>query len=108
MERSEKATYQLLWRATQKLKEIFGDWLQTHYPDRSEHVLSLIKQASGGKSYDYRFGHRQSGRGPYADMLAARFAKASRALGLLPDTYQQSLDCGRFLHPAKRQLGLAF
>lgn len=95
-------------RLPNELKEIFGDWLQAHYPDRSEHVLSLIKQASGGKYYDHRFGHRQSGRGPYAEMLAARFAKASKELGLAPDTYQQSLDCSKFLHPAKRQLGLAF
>jgi DNA repair photolyase len=95
-------------RLPHELKEIFRQWLQVHYPDRSERVLSLIRQASGGKSYDHRFGHRQSGRGPYAEMLAARFAKASRELGLLPDTYQQSLDCGRFLHPAKRQLGLVF
>jgi len=95
-------------RLPHELKEMFGQWLQAHYPGRSEHVLSLIKQASGGKSYDHRFGRRQSGSGPYADMLAARFTKASKALGLLPDTYQQSLDCSQFLHPAKRQLGLAF
>ena len=95
-------------RLPHELKEIFEEWLLAHYPDRCERVLSLIRQASGGKSYDHRFGHRQSGHGPYADMLAARFAKASRELGLLPDTYQQSLDCGQFLHPAKRQLGLAF
>jgi DNA repair photolyase len=95
-------------RLPHELKEIFEAWLRAHYPDRSERVLSLIKQASGGKPYDHRLGHRQSGRGPYADMLAARFAKASKELGLMPDTYQQSLDCSRFLHPAKRQLGLAF
>jgi DNA repair photolyase len=103
-----KQAHYIFLRLPHELKEIFGQWLKVHYPDRSERVLSLIKQASGGKSYDHRFGHRQSGRGPYADMLAARFAKASKELGLLPDTYQQSLDCSRFLHPAKRQLGLAF
>jgi len=95
-------------RLPHELREIFEEWLQAHFPDRSERVVSLIRQASGGKTYDHRFGHRQSGRGPYADMLAARFAKASRELGLEPDSYQQSLDCDSFLHPAKRQLGLAF
>jgi hypothetical protein len=70
--------------------------------------MSLVKQASGGKAYDHRFGKRQSGQGPYADMLAARFARACREFSLLPDTYQQKLDCNSFLHPAKRQLGLAF
>jgi DNA repair photolyase len=95
-------------RLPHELREIFEEWLVTHFPDRSERVLSLIRQASGGNSYDPRFAHRQTGRGPYADMLAARFAKASRELGMEADSYQQSLDCSRFLHPAKRQLGLAF
>jgi len=95
-------------RLPHELKEIFEEWLQAHFPDRADRVMSLVKQASGGKAYDHRFGKRQSGQGPYADMLAARFAKACREFSLLPDTYQQKLDCNSFLHPAKRQLGLAF
>lgn len=95
-------------RLPHELKEIFEEWLQAHYPDRADRVLSLIKQASGGKAYDHRFGKRQSGQGPYADMLAARFARACREFALEPDSYQQRLDCNSFLHPAKRQLGLAF
>jgi len=95
-------------RLPHELKGIFEEWLQAHYPDRADRVLSLIKQAGGGKTYDPRFGIRQSGRGPYADMLAARFAKACRQFALEPDAYQQRLDCNGFLHPAKRQLGLAF
>ena len=95
-------------RLPHELKEIFEEWLQAHYPDRADRVLSLIKQASGGKAYDHRFGKRQSGQGPYADMLAARFARACREFSLESDTYQQRLDCNSFLHPAKRQLGLAF
>lgn len=95
-------------RLPHDLKEIFESWLQTHFPDRAEHVLSLIRQASGGKQYDHRFGKRQSGRGPYADMLGARFLKASKRLGLGVDSYQKALSCGSFLHPANRQLGLDF
>ncbi len=95
-------------RLPHELKAIFTEWLRAHYPDRAEHVLSLISQASGGKHYDHRFGRRQTGRGPYADMLAARFAKASRRLGLDADRYQQTLDCTRFLHPARQQLAFGF
>lgn len=102
-----KAHYVFL-RLPHELKEIFTEWLRSHYPDRAEHVLSLIKQASGGKHYDYRFGRRQTGRGPYADMLAARFAKASRQLGLDAKSYQRTLDCDRFMHPATQQLTLGF
>jgi DNA repair photolyase len=95
-------------RLPHELKSIFEHWLEAHFPDRAEHVLSLVKQASGGKKYDPRFGKRQSGSGPYADMLAARFTKASRQYGLDSGSYQQDLDCNAFLHPAKRQLVLDF
>lgn len=95
-------------RLPHELKEIFSAWLKAHYPDRTEHVLSLIRQASGGKTYDHRFGKRQTGIGPYADMLAARFARACRQFGLEPRGYQQSLDCSLFMHPARQQLGFGF
>jgi DNA repair photolyase len=95
-------------RLPHELKTIFSEWLQAHYPDRAEHVMSLIRQASGGKHYDHRYGSRQTGQGPYAEMLAARFANASRRFGLEPRGYQQPLDCSRFLHPARQQLGFSF
>jgi DNA repair photolyase len=99
-------------RLPHELTEIFEDWLSNHYPDRAARVMSLVKQASGGKTYDARFGVRQSGRGPYADMLGARFKKACRSFGLDSGGYGEpdgpGLDCDRFLHPAKRQLGLDF
>ena len=68
--------------------------------------MSLVRQASGGKQYDHRFGLRQSGSGPYAEMLGARFSKAAKALHMETTAYQQSLDCTQFLHPARRQLSL--
>lgn len=95
-------------RLPHELTELFEEWLRGHFPDRAEHVMSLVKQASGGKTYDSRFGIRQTGRGPYAEMLGARFKAASRKFGLESGAYQQSLDCTQFLHPAKRQLGLGF
>ena len=95
-------------RLPHELKSLFDEWLNSHFPQRAAHVMSLVRQASGGKAYDARFGQRQTGRGPYAEMLAARFQKAAKALRLDPGSYQQSLDCSRFLHPARRQLGLDF
>lgn len=95
-------------RLPHELTALFDEWLKGHFPDRAEHVMSLVKQASGGKKYDNRFGIRQTGRGPYAEMLGARFKAASRKYGLESGAYQQSLDCTQFLHPAHRQLGLGF
>jgi hypothetical protein len=68
--------------------------------------MSLVRQASGGRDYDNRFGVRQKGRGAYADMLGKRFQAACRRHGLALDRYQHSLDCGRFVKPGQQQLGL--
>jgi DNA repair photolyase len=95
-------------RLPHELKAIFAEWLSVHFPDRAERVSSLIRQAGGGRAYDSRYGLRQTGRGPYAEMLASRFAAASRRHGLQLHTRQRSLDCGRFLKPGQHQLELSF
>lgn len=91
-----------------EVKDLFIEWLEAHFPDRAEHVMSLVRQASGGRDYDNRFGVRQRGRGPYADMLAGRFKAACRRQGLGGDRYQEKLDCSLFEPPGQHQLGLGF
>ena len=95
-------------RLPHELKSLFAEWLETHFPDRAQRVTSLIRQASGGRDYDNRFGVRQTGRGPYAEMLATRFNAASRRYGLHPDAYQHALDCNQFFRPGAQQLALSF
>lgn len=95
-------------RLPHEVKAIFTDWLGLHFPDRAERVLSLLRQAGGGRTYDSRFGLRQTGRGPYAEMLASRFGAARSRLGLQPHSREEPLDCGQFLKPGQQQLGLAF
>jgi len=104
---ADQARYIFL-RLPHELVDIFSDWLEAHFPDRREHVLSLVKQASGGRHYDARFGVRQTGRGAYADMIGSRFRAASRRLGLEREAYQHTLDCSRFSRPGQQQLGLDF
>lgn len=99
------ATYIFL-RLPHEVRSLFTDWLATHFPERAEHVMSLVRQASGGKDYDNRFGVRQRGRGPYADMLGSRFRAACQRFGLTGDRYQQKLNCQRFKPPGPQQLGL--
>ena len=95
-------------RLPHELKGLFAEWLQTHFPDRAKRVSSLIRAASGGSDYDNRFGVRQTGRGPYAEMLATRFKTASRRYGIGPDAYQHVLDCNQFFRPGQQQMGLDF
>lgn len=100
-----RASYVLL-RLPHELKSIFEEWLQGHMPDRAGHVMSLLRQAGGGKEYDNRFGIRQSGRGPYADMIRQRFEAACRKAGIPCGRIQEPLDCGAFRPPGQRQMSL--
>ncbi len=95
-------------RLPHEVRDLFVEWLETHFPDRAEHVMSLVRSASGGRDYDHRFGVRQTGRGPYAELLAKRFRIACRRHGLERDGRQTGLDCSQFERPGQRQLGLGF
>lgn len=96
----------VLLRLPHELKGIFAEWLETHLPDRAGHVMSLLRAASGGKDYDNRYGIRQTGRGPYADMIGQRFGAACRKHGLSPGRDRRKLDCSTFRRPGQRQLAL--
>ena len=87
---------------------VLAEWLETHFPDRAEHVMSLVRQASGGSAYDSRYGVRQTGRGAYAGILSKRFANACRRHDLVRERYQKQLDCTRFEKPGEKQLGFGF
>jgi DNA repair photolyase len=78
---ARSAGYVLL-RLPHELAKLFEQWLRLHLPLKAEHVMSLIRQSRGGKSYDPAFGSRMTGQGPFADMIAQRFRLAVKRLGL--------------------------
>jgi DNA repair photolyase len=78
---ASSAGYVLL-RLPHEVKELFGDWLSAHAPERAGHVLSLVRQCRSGRLYDATFGRRMRGEGPYAELIERRFAAAKRRLGL--------------------------
>jgi DNA repair photolyase len=90
-----QAGYVLL-RLPHELKQIFEDWLHTHFPDRARHVLELIRETRAGGLNDARFGKRFTGTGVYADLLARRFSVAARAKGL---DERNDLDSSQFRVP---------
>lgn len=83
----------ILLRLPHELKQLFRDWLASHYPNQLEHVMNRISEMHGGKAYDHSYGKRMSGQGLYADLLAKRFALAVKRLGFEAG---QSLDCAGF------------
>lgn len=87
----------LLLRLPLEIKDLFREWLSENYPNRSEKVISLIRQARGGVDYVAGFGTRMVGTGPIAALLAQRFEAACKRLGLNERRY--SLDASKFRVP---------
>ena len=86
----------------------FEEWLETHYPDRRERVLSRLRAMRGGELYDSRFGKRQTGEGEEARLIAQRFQAACKRLSLQPNRQAWALTSDLFKPPAAdaRQLPL--
>jgi DNA repair photolyase len=91
---ARKAAWILL-RLPHEVAGLFREWLTAHYPQRAEHVMSLIRQSREGRDNDPRFGSRMRGSGPYADLIARRFDVAARRCGL-NDFDWPTLDVSRF------------
>ena len=75
------AAYVVL-RLPYEVKDLFREWLARHYPDRAQHVMSIVQSLRGGRDNDPRFGSRMRGTGPFAQLLQARFELACRRSGL--------------------------
>lgn len=81
-EAGAKGAHYVLLRLPYEVKDLFKEWLHTHYKERAEHVMSIIKQMRGGKEYDAAFEERMRGQGEFAALLATRFQLATKRLGL--------------------------
>ena len=79
-----------------EIDSLFTEWLEEHYPDRAAHVMSIVRQSRGGKSYDSQFHSRMKGRGVFAELLHQRFQIAVRKLGLNTAEDRYNLDTSLF------------
>lgn len=96
----------VLLRLPHEVAPLFREWLAAHAPQKAEHVMSLIQQSRGGRDYDADFSTRMKGQGPFATLIAQRFALACRRLGL--DRNREAADLTQFRVPpaAGDQIGL--
>ncbi len=94
---AQSAGYVLL-RLPLELRELFSEWLATHYPDSAKSVLNRLRAFHGGELYDSRFGHRMRGEGLWADLLEQRFRSQIRRLGF---GSMPRLDTTRFSPPTR-------
>jgi DNA repair photolyase len=99
---ASEAAY-VIMRLPNELKVLFKEWLAEHYPQRAEHVMSIVRQMRGGKENDPNFGSRMSGTGNYAELMEKRFDIACRRFNLNghgAGREPPALDCSRFRPPS--------
>ena len=85
-------------RLPYEVKDLFKDWLATHFPDRAEHVMNRIRDMKGGRENVSDFGERMRGTGIFADLIRQRFRKTCARLGLSA-TNLPELDLTQFAPP---------
>ena len=72
----------VLLRLPYELKDVVQEWLVQHYPDRAARIINLLREMRGGRDYDSDWAVRGRGQGDRARLIALRFARAARRLGL--------------------------
>jgi DNA repair photolyase len=81
----------VMLRLPLELREIFSEWLLTHFPGKARHVLSLVRSTRDRKLYDPAYGRRLTGEGPYAQAIARRFEIAAARHGFAPTKLRTDL-----------------
>ena len=93
------AGYTLI-RLPGEVKDLFREWLAEHFPDRAEHVMSLVRSMRGGRDNDPQFGTRMHALGPIAQLIRQRFRLACRKLGF-PEDRDASLPTHLYCPPRR-------
>ncbi|MDZ7756387.1 PA0069 family radical SAM protein [Rhodohalobacter sp.] len=91
-------------RLPHKVKDIFVEWLEQHYPDRKNKVLNKVLDIRGGKLNNSKWGERMKGQGSYAAQIRDLFQVHTNRLELNKRNLQLSTD--HFIKDTGEQLRL--
>lgn len=89
----------IMLRLPLEVAPLMRDWLAEKQPGRAAKVMARIREVRGGRDYDPDWGKRMRGEGPWAELIAQRFAKAVARLGL--SVPQPPLRCDLFRRPER-------
>lgn len=94
----QSAGYVML-RLPHEVRDLFVEWLETHYPLKLSRIMSNVRDIRGGKDNDASFGSRMRGIGPIAALIKQRFHKSLRDNNL--NRSRPQLTCDLFTPPRK-------
>ena len=75
----------IMLRLPREVAPLFREWAETHFPERAARIMGRVRDLHGGADYDPEWGKRLTGEGPFAQLIAQRFAIAIKRLGLAYD-----------------------
>lgn len=94
----------IVLRLPYKVKDLFTEWLEQHYPDKKSKILNRIKDIRGGELNDSRWGKRMKGEGNFAEQIRSMFTVHTRRLGM--DEPGAPLSTEHFMRSHGRQMNL--
>lgn len=80
-----------------EVASLFREWLSTHFPDRKDKVMAIVRSIRAGRDNDPDYFSRMRPKGVWADLFRARFRLACRRAGLQPARFD--LDTTAFVAP---------
>ncbi|GAB5407925.1 MAG: PA0069 family radical SAM protein [Balneolaceae bacterium] len=98
-----RASY-IIVRLPYKVKDIFVDWLEQHFPDRKEKIKNRLYDMGGGKLYEATWGKRMRGDGNFAKQIKDIFEIQTKKLGLNESRTQLTVE--HFIKSSGSQLTL--
>lgn len=105
-EAGARSAFYTVIRLPWEVAPLFKQWLELHYPQRAGRIMARIHEMRGGKDYDADFATRMKGSGPWAELIAQRFAKAVRRIGF--NRERIPMDLGAFRPPGAAGQGSLF
>ncbi len=85
---------------------IFVEWLETHFPQRKEKILTRIRSIRNGKLNSSEFNNRMLGDGPVAEEIRNIFRVSARRFGLLREFRHLNTASFRRVQPGQREFDL--
>lgn len=85
-------------RLPHEVGPLFREWLATHFPERGDKVMAIVRSIRGGRDNDPDFFTRMKPSGVWADLFRARFRLARKRAGIANGRIE--LDCTQFRPPA--------
>lgn len=91
-ERGATFAGKIILRLPHSVKELFTNWLEKNYPDKSNKILNRLREMHGGELYNNEYGKRMTGEGKYAEMIKQIFDFNCKKYGLNENAVQLSID----------------